>query len=178
MDSHLNTNQKRVANQIYNLSISFYQKVVLIWFFLKPLVVISNIFCFISFPHLLINIICFGLTKNGRQNRSSGAKTVYLRQADATKLSTQGYTRTIGGRRGPSNVVVKGLFNWTLKYALKLEGCSFFYIYTFSLNLRELTCLRVVFRMRLPCVVATLVQSHQDSWYKLIWCQQRDILIG
>ena len=33
--------------------------------------IISNNFCFILFPRLLINIIFFGL-KNGRQNRSSG----------------------------------------------------------------------------------------------------------
>ena len=36
---------------------------------------ISNNFCFILFPCLLINIIFFDLTKNGRQNRFLGAKT-------------------------------------------------------------------------------------------------------
>ena len=36
-----------------------------------------------QFWRLLINIIFFGLTKNGCQNRSSGAKTALLRWAGA-----------------------------------------------------------------------------------------------
>ena len=45
---------------------------------------ISNNFCFILFPRLLINIIIFCLTKNRGQNRSSGAKSGLLRRAGAT----------------------------------------------------------------------------------------------
>ena len=43
------------------------------------------------------NLFC--LTKNGRKNRSSGAKSVLIRRAGAT-IYSPGYTRTVGGRRG------------------------------------------------------------------------------
>ena len=46
--------------------------------------IISNNFCFILFPCLSINIIFFGLTKNGRHNRSSGVNARLLGRVGAT----------------------------------------------------------------------------------------------
>ena len=56
---------------------------------------ISNNFCFILFPCLLTNIIFFGLTKNGRQNRSSDAKTGLLRRG-VPKVSSRVTLVTFG----------------------------------------------------------------------------------
>ena len=43
--------------------------------------------------------------KNGRQNRSSGAKTGLLRRAGA-KTKFPGDTRNVGGRRGLSYILI------------------------------------------------------------------------
>ena len=68
---------------------------------------------FHTIPPPLDQYIFFGLTKNGRQNRSSGAKTVLLRRAGATTLCP-GYTCTVGGRRGLSYTASKIEIRWSI----------------------------------------------------------------